>query len=191
MASFASLASPIKVEMYNCGPTNDPDKFVVSSHHGNFSSENTVVRVNGASNGSFPSSFKLTSFTTVAYPSNTLNTNEILYWNNVTGTPITVSAEILTNGVTLTDAECWIEVSYYGSSSSPVLSYIADVKTNVFSTAANQSASTAVWISAPGTPVTQKLSVTFTPQQKGFISAVVKLAKPSTTVYVCPKLEVS
>ena len=36
-----------------------------------------------------------------------------------------------------------------------------------------------------------KLSVTFTPATAGFIHAVVKVAKPSTTVYVDPALTVA
>jgi hypothetical protein len=40
-------------------------------------------------------------------------------------------------------------------------------------------------------PNEQKLSVTFTPQEKGVIHATIRVAKASYTVYVDPLLQVS
>ena len=117
---------------------------------------------------------------------------EIVVWNDTTGAAKTVTVEIVTDGVTLTDGECWLEVMYLGTSGVPLGTLIRDAKADVLASAANQTSSSETWTTTGlTTPIKQKLSVTFTPQEKGFFIARVVLAKPSTTVYVDPKLTVT
>lgn len=102
---------------------------------------------------------------------------------------MTATIEVITDNVTLTDGECWLEIQYLGTSGVPLGSFLSDAKADVLATAANQTTSSETWTTTGlTTPVKQYLRVTFTPQEKGFVHAVVKLAKASTTVYVCPKL---
>jgi hypothetical protein len=107
------------------------------------------------------------------------------YWNETTGSSMTVSAEVATDNVTLTDSEAWIEVEYLGTSNLPLSTFATDqISDPIFGTPANQTSSSVTWNNVPGTPVKQVLtSPSFTPQEKGIIRARVVLAKASTVVY--------
>jgi hypothetical protein len=163
------------------------------SHHrytGVVREETTVVRAGGASDGTTALSWRMGSseWAALVFP---LESPPINAWNDGTSA-ITLTAEIVNDGVTLKNDECWIEVEYLGSAASPKSTIISNRKTNILATAANQPTSAANWTTTGLTaPVKQKLSVTFTPAQKGPWTARVMLARPSTTVYVCPKIEVS
>lgn len=76
-----------------------------------------------------------------------------------------------------------------GDASSPQASFANSTKANNLATGTALTASSATWASSPGSP--QKLSVSFTPQQKGYIRGVVKVGKASTTVYVDPLITLS
>ena len=85
--------------------------------------------------------------------------------------------------------ECAVEVMYLGTNGFPLALFIHDEKTNVLSTAASKTTSSAAWTTTGlTTPVKQKHSVTFTPQEVGSFVAKLRLYKPSTTVYVDKKL---
>lgn len=157
---------------------------------GSVRSETTVVRTGGATDGTTPASRKMATLAGSSYAAPLVGSESVL-WNETIGTPVTATIEVLTDGVTLTDAECWLEVQYLGTSGFPLGASASD-QAALLATPVAQTASTATWTTTGiTTPVKQKLHVTFTPQEKGFVQAVVKLAKPSTTVYVCPKLELS
>jgi hypothetical protein len=97
----------------------------------------------------------------------------------------------VTDGVTLTDKEAWLEVEYPGTSGFPVSSFASD-KAGILASAANQTSSSVTWTTTGlSGPVKQKLAVTLTPQEKGVIRARVMLAKASTTLWYCPKCEVT
>jgi hypothetical protein len=136
----------------------------------------------------------------------TLDAPEIVRWNETTGSAITVTVDVLHDGaqggspsVNVTDRDIWLEVQYLGTSGFPLSLFATDAassgspfESNYLATAKDQDASSATWTTTGmSNPVTQKLSVTFTPQEKGFIHGVVKLALASRTVYVDPVLQVS
>ena len=112
---------------------------------------------------------------------------------SLTGSPITVTVEILRDSATaLTDAEIWLEVSYLSASGTPLGAVARNIAADVFTTPANQASSSETWTTTGmSNPNTQALAVTFTPQMAGFLMARVMLAKASTTVYVDPKLTVT
>lgn len=181
-----------RLEMHNCSAGDTNYALWIEDFAGSIRHETTIIRTGGASDGTTGLSWKMVSSSSVAYPTNALTSGEIARWNDTTGSAITVTVEIVTDNVTLTDAECWLEVQYLGTSGFPLSLFARDVKTDVLATAASQTSSSVTWTTTGlTTPVKQKLAVTFTPQEKGFIQAVVKLAKASTTVYVCPKLDVT
>jgi len=112
--------------------------------------------------------------------------------NTTEGSSVTVRMETLTDGVTLTDGDFWMEVSYLGNASYPLGSIASSAKSSVLATAANLSTSSEGWTTADlASPVKQYAEVTFTPQESGPIEIVACLAKVSTTVYVDPDVEVS
>jgi hypothetical protein len=178
-------------EMHNCDSGDTNYALWVQDYCGSTRHETTIKRTGGASDGTTGISWKMVSTANTDYPMHTLVSPEIVAWNDTTGSSVTATLEVVTDNVTLTDAECWIEVQYLGTSGAPVGSFATD-RATLLATPANQTTSSETWTTTGlGTPVKQKLAVTFTPQEKGFVHARVHLAKASTTVYVCPKLSVA
>jgi len=176
-----------RVSMYNCSSADTTYELFIADYTGNISHEDVIVRTGGAG-----ISWKMVSSANAEYPHLTLNTDESVRWNTTTGSAITATIEIITDDVTLKDDEIWVEAQYLGTSGVPLGVFANDAKANILATAANQTTSSETWTTTGlTTPVKQKLSVTFTPQEQGYIHAVVKLAKASTTVYVDPKITIT
>lgn len=104
----------------------------------------------------------------------------------------TLAVELNIDNVVLQNDEFWIEIEYpddtigaYGKidrTSKP---------TNVLTAPANLTTSAVAWTEAFGTEKPQKISETIAGGQAGIHTVWACLAKPSTTVYVCPKVDVS
>lgn len=187
-----TIQTAARYEMFNCDSSDTNYRLWIADFTGAITSETTVVRTGGASDGTTSLSWKMVTNANAEYPLLFLATPEVVQWNETTASAITATVEIVTDNVTLTDEECWLEVQYLGTSGTPLGSFITDAKADVLATAANQTSSSVTWTTTGlGTPVKQKLSVTFTPQEKGFIHAVVKVAKASATVYVDPLLTIT
>lgn len=149
------------------------------------------MRTGGASDGTTPISRRMVSTANSKFFS-PLVLGPISVWNDTIGSSLTATVEIVTDNVTLTDAECWLEVEYLGTSGFPLSLCVSDRSANILATPANQTTSSATWTTTGlTTPVRQALSVSFTPQEKGPIQARVMLARASTTVYVCPKIDIN
>lgn len=160
----------------------------VVGFNGSMRQETTVVRTGGASDGTTPISWRMQTGDQY-YPLTSFESLVIERRVTTTGSPITVTAHVLTDGVTLTDADAWIEVGYFDQSGNPLGAIASDEKPNQLSANADQASSSATWTTAGiTTPIKQQLSVTFTPQKAGTIRAVVKLARSNTVMYVCPKV---
>lgn len=178
-----------EIEVINCDSGNTNYRYQKQSYAGTITQETTIVRSGGATDGTTPISHKFVSSANSKFYA-PLRGPWLTFWNETTGSAVAVTAETVTDNVTLTDAEAWIEVEYLGTSGFP-LSVIAtdQVSDPVFGTPANQTTSTVTWTTTGlTTPVKQKLSTSVTPQVKGPIRARVVLAKPSTTMYTCPKV---
>lgn len=179
-----------RVSMYNCDNADTNYRLWIESYPGSVKSETTIVRSGGASDGVTPISWRIDTSAS-ASPVAVLRTDEIIFWNETIGSAVTVDIHTLTDGVTLTDADCWLEIQSLTTSGYPLSGFSSD-SANPIGTPTNQPSSAETWTTTGiSSPVKQKLSVTVTPQEKGWIAAVVRVAKPSTTVYVCPKAEVS
>lgn len=179
------------IDMINCDAGSTNYRRWRSQYEGTTKTETTIVRTGGASDGTTAWSWKMQTTANAKYPLLPLPSPEISFWNE-TLSAITVTLEVVTDNVTLTDAEAWIDVQYLGASGSPLASFANDAKTGPLASAANQSSSSVTWTTTGlTTPVKQKLSVTFTPAKKGEIIVRAMLAKASTTMYVCPKPDVS
>lgn len=187
-----TFVSGERVEMYNCDSADTNYRIWIEDYAGDLYSETTIVRSGGATDGTTPISWKLVSTANAEFPLPTFDTPEIVRWNDTTGSAITVTVEIVTDNVTLKDDEIWLEVQYLGTSTRPLSTFASDCKTDPIPAGVNQTTSSVTWTTTGlTTPTKQKLSVAFTPQEKGFIHAVVKLARASTTVYVDPVLTVT
>lgn len=69
-------------------------------------------------------------------------------------------------------------------------SFVDSLPTVLTATAALGSSS-ATWNSPPSTPQAQHIQVTFTPQKAGRVRGLVRLGKPSTTVWVNPQIAIT
>lgn len=183
-------------EMYNTDGADTNYRLLIQTTQGTVVSETVIVRSGGASDGTTPLSWKMVT-TSLAYPQ-AMASPEIAWWNEVTGSAVTVTVEIVHDsqgsgsGGRLLDNECWLEVSYPGTSGEPLGVLITDAVASVIATPAAQTDSTETWTTTGlGSPVKQKLAVTFTPQEKGWFIARVMVAKPTATVYVDPVALVS
>jgi len=179
--------------MYNCDSADTNYRLWIEDYSGSIKHETTLVKTGGASDGTTPLSWKMATGADAEYPTIILKSGEIVRWNETTGSAITVTVDILHDSVTnLKDNEIWLEVMYLGTSGVPLGAFVDDAVADVLAAAADQAASSATWTTTGmANPNKQKLEVTFTPQEKGFIHAVVHMAKASYTVYVDPVQQVS
>lgn len=102
-----------------------------------------------------------------------------------TGSSISQTVELLTDGVTLTDQDAWLDLEYLGTSGNP-LGIVATTFSGLFATGTNLTSSSVNWAAGPASPVKQKITISFTPQQKGLYRLVLRVARTSTVVYVSP-----
>jgi hypothetical protein len=179
-----------RVEMHNCDSDDTNYRLWVEDYFGSIKSETVIVRTGGATDGETPLSWKMTSSADTEFPHQVLYSPEIAIWVDTAGVLEDLTVEIVTDNVTLTDAECWVEVLQVGTVGYPLGEWLTDAP-NVLASAANHSTSTETWTTTGlGTPVKQKIERQIMPFKKGYINVRVALAKPSTTVYVCPKVDV-
>lgn len=179
-------AGPVRV--IGCNSASSAEKNEIYAYAGVLTTETVIVRTAGASDGNTAYSYKIVTSANAKrdFP---LETFEGVLWNNSTGSSKTLTIHTVTDNVTLKDDEIWVEVEYLGSSATPVATLITDAAATVLTAGANQADDSGeAWTTTGlGTPVKQKLEVTFTPQMAGLIRWRVRVAKASTTVYVCPK----
>lgn len=103
--------------------------------------------------------------------------------------PSGFSGVLTAPGVTLTNADVWLDVEYLSASGSP-LGQGASTGASVLATPAAVTASTETWTGLTA-PVTQKLQVSFTPQKAGLVRAQVKVGNGNAVISVDPKLAVA
>lgn len=180
-------------EMHNCDSGDTNYRMERATQYGFMNSETVIVRSGGATDGTTQLSWKMVSNIDVEWNHQTLDSGEIVRWNETIGSAITATIEIIHDSVTnLTNQDIWLEVEYLGTSGFPLGVFVNDSSGNYLSSAADQTASSATWNTTGLTnPNKQKLSVTFTPQEKGVMHAIVRIAAPDYTVYVDPKIVVT
>ena len=188
----AEMGYGCRVEMHNCDSADTNYRLWVQDYWGTVKSETALVRTGGASDGTTSYSWQVASNANASknFP---LWAPEVVRWNDTVAVAVTVTVEILHDSVTaLQDDEVWLEVMYLGTAGYPLGSHISDRTASVFATPVDQTSSAEVWTTTGMTnPNKQKLTVTFTPQEKGYIHAKVYLGKDSKTIYVDPKITVS
>jgi len=132
------------VELVNCDSADTNYRYQKSCYQGNVYHETAYVRTGGASDGTTAISRKMVSSANTQFFS-PLESDPIVVWNETVGSSVTVTVEVITDGVTLTNAEAWIEVEYLGTSGVPLSLFASDRAANIMTTPENQAASTEVW----------------------------------------------
>lgn len=177
-----------RVSMYNCDSGDTNYRLWIEDIAGTIRDETTIVKTGGASDGTTQLAWKMTTASVSSELYRTLYSDWIPIWVDAAGASKTIEIDLIHDGATnLQDDEVWIELSYPGDANTPLASFIDDRRADVLATPADQDSSSASWTTTGLTsPNAQKLSVTFTPQNKGVCYARVALAKPSQTIYVDP-----
>lgn len=190
--SNPSLGS--RYEMWNCDNADTNYRLWIEDYNGTIKNETTLVKTGGASDGTTPISWKMSSNANAEFPMLTLNSPEIYSeFISSVGSPKTITVDVLHDSVTaLKDDEIWLHVQYLGTSGRPISLFANDCKASVLASGASQASSSATWTTTGmANPNKQKLEVTFTPEEKGVAIVTVYLAKASTTVYVDPIAQIS
>jgi hypothetical protein len=181
-AIIAALGG-LEVTLLRCDTGTTSYRTEKHNRAGGQTTETTIVRSGGASDGVTPVSWKFVISTSHKLPFESL---PISIWNETVGAPVTVTVQGIWSGVPLpTNRDIWIDVVYLGTdgplgfraSSAPDLSFLAPVST--------LPAGSGTW----GGAFTAKfaMSVTVTPLEKGPITVYVMAKKNSSTFYIDPK----
>ena len=196
-----------RVEMYNCDNADTNYRLWIEDYTGAIKSNDSIyndagVDTTGITNGgSDISGFSWEMVTTAnaEFPHMALRSPEIVKWNETTTGTLTATVEIVHNSQgsgtsgALRDDEIWLEVMCLDPGGTPVGKWESDrcANLNLNSDAADQASSSAAWTGDAAGWDTQKLVVSFTPKEKGYVHARVMLAKASATVYVDPLLTIA
>lgn len=182
-------SQPVITVRCDSGATNY--KATRDEYAGAQSTETSITRVGGATDGTTPQSEKIVTNAqaTLLTPFRML---PLAIWNETTGADVTVTVYGTINAASLpNNDEIWMDVQYLGSSGSPVASFKSTAKSHPLATGANVSSDGSAWngggSGAGWSPF--KLVATLTspqPQMKGFIYINVRAAKASATYYIEP-----
>jgi len=177
------------IELHNCDSGDTGYKSTFQRFSGIVTTETTIIRSNGASNGVQAYSYKYVSNANAGHllP---LFAAPIYLWNTVIGSAQTLRVEIISSG-TLNEADIWVEVESLSTSGFPQSVIANDGPATPITATTAQTTSSTTWAASPATPVKQALTVSFTAQEVGLVAATVYLAKASTTVYVDPLVTVT
>ena len=175
------------IDLVNCDSGDTNYKYSKKVYQGDITQETTIKRTGGASDGVTGFSRKFVSTANAKFYAPLVGP-WFKFWHS-TLSSITVAIEIVTDNVTLTDAEAWVEVLHQGTSGYPLGVFENDRTADILATGANQTSSSETWTTTGlTTPVKQTLSKAVTPAEIGWVYARVVLAKSSTTLYACPKI---
>lgn len=165
-----------KIEMYDYQIGSTLYRSWVVQYEGSVKSESTIK-------ASADFSYKAVTNANIKYPLGELEVFTA-YRSLSAGVAKTFKLNTLTDGLTLTNADVTLRAEYFDTSGSYLGTFTSSQPASVITTPTNLTTNSVSWASAPGTPVKQEVSLTFTPAQAGFciISAVV--TRPSTTLYL-------
>ena len=137
-----------------------------------------VLRTGGAVDGGQAVSHLITP-TSFAKNWRPFNCLPLVIWNDVIGVPRTLTLYGALNGTAVLpfNDQAWIDVEYMGSTLTPIASLASNGLANIFATHVAVSAdASSVWTGLSGTNAPFSLAVTFTPQQKGYVTVYPRLA---------------
>jgi hypothetical protein len=146
--------------------------------------DTATTRVGGASDGNTPISWRIVSNAGVRweFPYESL---PISIWNNIVGTPITVTLQGIWAGPLLPmNDEIWMDIQYYGTSGYPLSSKATTTKADWLTAGEYVALGSGLW-SGSTTPFT--ITTTIVPQERGPITIYVCVGRPSSTYYIDPK----
>lgn len=181
-----------KILLHHCSSANRTWDFQEVSAEGVVTPETTIVRTGGASDGAQAISWKMVATAALSKFQMGLSSPVIHLWNSSTSQMTVTVHGIWDSASNLKKDEVWIEVEYPADTSSG-LGTIATSRV-IYApadTPADLTTSTETWGGSMSNPNKFKMAVTFTPAKAGPIAVRVYVVKPSTTLYICPKVVIS
>lgn len=177
-------------ELYNCaaGTLSAPalPVFLKESYYGKVKASSSVYRSSGASDGTTDYSFELETNADAKTGNSAVSTNEIARWVDSGSQTITVhvaSANFVFNN------EFWIEVESPSEAASPTSqSKFRTTKPDPLVTGTTLTSDSASTWTGSGVGTKQKIEVAISPTIAGPVKVRCYSSKPSTTVYVDPKI---
>jgi hypothetical protein len=155
------------------------------NYAGDQTTETTIVRTGGATDGTTPVAFKVITTANSRW-ADPFTCIPIATWNETTGSSVTATVYGIWGGGAVPNKEdIWIDVEYLGSALTPQGSYVSSGNADILATAACDTDGTSTW---GGSTTAFKMAVAFTPQMKGLVRVFVRCAKASSTFYIDPKV---
>jgi hypothetical protein len=183
------LTRGVNLRMVNCATGATNYKYYRSEYSGT-EEDSTDVRTGGASDGTTAISRKITTTANAKWwwP---FESQPIMVWNETTGSITLTVYGIWTpsaGSALPNNDEVWMEVRHMDSSGSPISSIATTGKADILATGTANTADSSTW----GAGTTDfKMAVTITPEMKGLIEVVVKVAAASATVWIDPLIEIT
>ncbi len=190
ISATQTIAYGTRVDSIRSDSANSTTRVERYTGMGKVTTSTSVYRNTGASDG-------VTNFSRVIVPSTRalwiapFEAPPIAVWNETTGSSVTITVHgnsDLASSATPNNDDVWIDVCYPGDSSDPGGLWATSGKGSYLETATAYSVDGTSWNSAPaGGPFA--MSVTVTPQQKGWIYVYVRVGNASggtPTFYVDP-----
>lgn len=178
----------LRVEMHNCDSIDTNYRFWVEAYAGSIKSETGTIKIGGASDGTTALSYKMTTNANVVWYLAGLESPELLRWNDTIDAPVTVSIHVLSDGPALTDQDAWLEVQHLGTSGVPLGVFESGRAATLAAPVVHPTASTTWNTAGMATPQMQRLSLTFTPREKGWMHIRIVVGKANATIYYDPKV---
>ena len=171
---------------------NDLYRLDYFTYWGNvFHDDAIFVTTGGASDGTTPISWKMVTNISAAEFSEPLVSPPIAIWIDSTGAK-TLTIQCLWDSVTdIEDDEIWLEVEYLSASADTESDFINDGLADILASPAPQTTNSTAWTENLTNDNEFAINVTPTINRVGLALCRVHLAKPSTTVYVDPKVTVT
>lgn len=174
------------IKAHNCDNAATNYRYYYAYYFGTVQQETTIVRSSGATNGTTPESWNITTNSSTNYWTPFVS-EEIELWQDTTGSAVTATF-FLTSNTALNNNDVWLEVEYPSSASNP-LGTVVTTRMVPLGTPAALTSDSSTW----GGSITNKykIAATFTPQMKGPVKCRIYVAKPSITIYVDPLFSIS
>lgn len=168
--------------LHNSDSTSTNYRYLFQNGLGTVQSETSMVRSGGATDGTTPLSWLITTGanTKITQP---FQCEDISRWNSLTGSPLTVTLYLESN-TALDNSKMWIQVEEPGTSGFP-LGVNVSTRMTLLGTPTNLTSDSSTW---GGSALTHKYKIvaTITPQNAGPVKCRIFVAVPSAAIVVDP-----
>ena len=188
VGAFAAAQLALQIDLINCdggGAIYRNERYNI---YGNLLTSKGIYRTGGAVDGGVPISQNIAA-TSFCRPQRPFLGFPLSIWNDTVGSPVTVTVYGALNGVSTrpTNAQFWFDMEYMADPASPLSSSAGSGLANALSTPVTYAAdAVSNWVGLVATNAPFAMSVTVTPQQKGYFTIYPK-AGTSGSVYFDPK----